>query len=200
MKVLQDRDVAKEGVITRLHKRIELLMDEEKQYKGAICSLNEEVKDLKGKLEEEGCQRKSEREAKEKVNKEPTVLLEQVEMARADAVNEYKASQPFIDFCGGYYGEGFEDCLKQVKSLYPHLDFSKVNMDEPLPSTPTGDTMQEENDDSTEPNPKDGSVVLAQPTTDASVTSLVPSIEPVNIEDLDIGEKTDGNSPNPPAS
>ena len=90
---------------------------------------------MKGKLEEEGRQRKSEQEANEKVDKEPTVLLEQVEMARADAVNEYKASQPFIDFCGGYYGEGFEDCLKQVKSLYPHLDFSKINMDEPLPVT-----------------------------------------------------------------
>ena len=55
MKVLQDRGVAKEGVIAHLHKHIELLTDEEKQYKEAICSLNEEVKDLKGKLEEEGC-------------------------------------------------------------------------------------------------------------------------------------------------
>jgi len=64
-----------------------------------------------------------------------------VETARIDAVNEYKASQPFIDFYGGYYGEGFEDCLKQVKSLYLHLDFSTVTMDEPLLSTPAGDTV-----------------------------------------------------------
>ena len=55
MKALQDRSVAKEGVIDHLHKRIELLTDEEQQYKGAIRSLNEEVKNLKGKLEEEGC-------------------------------------------------------------------------------------------------------------------------------------------------
>ena len=48
MKALQDRGVAKEGVITRLHKCIELLMDEEEQYKGAIRSLHEEVKNLKG--------------------------------------------------------------------------------------------------------------------------------------------------------
>ena len=52
-----------------LHKRIKLLTDEEKQYKDAIRSLNEEVKVLKGKLEEEGHQRKSEQEAKEKVEK-----------------------------------------------------------------------------------------------------------------------------------
>ena len=54
----------------------------------------------------------SERETKEKVEKELTALLEQVETARADAANEYKASQPFIDFYGGYYGEWFKDCLK----------------------------------------------------------------------------------------
>ena len=47
-----------------------------------------------------------------------------METAKADAVNEYKASQSFIDSCDGYYGVGFEDCLRQVKSLYPHLDFS----------------------------------------------------------------------------
>ena len=92
MKALQDRGVAKEGVIARLHKHIEHLTDEEEQYKGAICFLNEKVKNLKGKLQEEGRQRKSEQEAKEKVEKELIALLEQVEMARVDAVNEYKAS------------------------------------------------------------------------------------------------------------
>ena len=76
IKALQDRGVAKEGVIACLHKRMELLMDEEKQYKGAIRSFNKEVKNLKGKLEEEGRQRKSKQEAKEKVEKELTTLFE----------------------------------------------------------------------------------------------------------------------------
>ena len=89
---VQDRGIAKERVIACLHKCIELLTEEEEQYKGAICSLNEEVKNLKGKLQEEGRQRKSEQEAKEKVEKELTTLLEQVETARVDAINEYKAS------------------------------------------------------------------------------------------------------------
>ena len=69
-----------------------------------------------------------------------TALLEQVEIARANAVIEFKASQPFINSCAVYYGDRFEDCLKQVKSVYLHLDLSKVTMD-PLPSTPTGDTI-----------------------------------------------------------
>ena len=73
-----------------------------------------------------------------------------MEIARADTVAEYKASQSFIDSCGGYYGVGFEDCLRQAKCLYPHLDFSKVTMDEPVPSTPAGDIIQEETNDSME--------------------------------------------------
>ena len=73
-------------------------------------------------------------------------------------------------------------------------------MDKPVPSTPTGDTIQEEIGDSTESNPKDNSVVLAQPATNAPFTSLVPSTEPKNVEDLAAGEKIDENSPNPPAS
>jgi len=68
-------------------------------------------------------------------------------------------------------------------------------MDEPLPLTPVGDTVQEETDDSTESNPKDGNVVLAQPAIDALVTSLVPSTGPVNVEDPVAEEKIDGNSP-----
>ena len=63
-------------MIARLHKCIELLTDKEEQYKGVIRSLNEEVKNLKGKLQEEGRQRKSKQEAKEKVEKELTTLLE----------------------------------------------------------------------------------------------------------------------------
>lgn len=129
-------------MITRLRKRNETLTNEQEQYKGALRTLNGEVKELREKLEEEGCQRKKEQETKVTVEKELMTLLEQVETARADAVNEYKASQPFIDFCTGYYGDGFEDCLQQVKSLYLDLDLSKVTLDDPLPSTPTGDSIR----------------------------------------------------------
>jgi len=46
------------------------------------------------------------------VEKELTPLLGWVKTTRADAVREFKASQPFIDSCTAYYGDGFEDCLK----------------------------------------------------------------------------------------
>ena len=100
-------------------------------------------------------------------------------------MKEFKASQTFIDSCAEYYGDGFEDCLKQVKSICLHLDFSKVSMDDPLPSTPTGDTILEESDDSTEPeaDPKDDSVVVAQLAVDQPVIPLTPSANPPNVED-----------------
>ena len=43
-------------------------------------------------------------------------LHEQTKKAKADAVVEFQASQSFIDACAFYYGEGFDDCLKQVRS------------------------------------------------------------------------------------
>ena len=55
------------------------------------------------------------------MEKELTALLGKVETAKANTVTEFKTSQPFIDSYAIYYGEGFEDCLKQVKSVYPHL-------------------------------------------------------------------------------
>ena len=73
------------------------------------------------------------------MEKELTTLCGQVETARDAVVTEFKASQPFIDARGIYYGDGFEDCLKQVKSVYLDLDLSKVSMDDPLSSTLAGD-------------------------------------------------------------
>lgn len=116
-------------------------MNEQDQYKEALCTLNKEVTELNEKLKEETCQRKKEQKAKAALEKELTGLLRQVEMARVDVMTEFKASQLFIDACVVYYGDGFEDCLKQVKFVCLHLDLSKVTMDDPLLSTPAGDTI-----------------------------------------------------------
>ena len=93
-------------------------------------------------------------------------------------MKEFRASQTFVDSYADYYGDGFEDCLKQVKSLYPYLDLSNVSMDDPLLSKPIGDATLEENDDFTESeaNPEDDGVVLAQP---AAVDKLVVLLTPL---------------------
>ena len=139
--------LVQEGVISRLRKNNKTLTNEQDQYKEALRTLNKKVMELNEKLKEETRQRVKEQEAKASLEKELTTLLKQV---RADAVIEFKASQSFIDSCAVYYGDGFEDCLKQVKFFYPYLDLSKVTMDDPLPSTPASDTIFEETNNSTQ--------------------------------------------------
>ena len=77
-------------------------------------------------------------------------LCGKVETARADAVTDFRALQLLIDAYAVYYGDRFEDCLKQVKSVFPNLDLSKVTIDDPLLTTPAGGgTVSEETDDFT---------------------------------------------------
>ena len=104
------------------------------------------MKETKGKLKEADYQ-------KEALQQEVTALREKVETSGTNAIQEFKASQSFIDFCADYYGTGFDDCLKQVASVFPELDLSGITMDD------KGDGSPESN-----PPPKeDGVVFLAQP-------------------------------------
>ena len=52
IKALQDRCVAKEGVINHVRKHNATLMNEQGQYKEAMRTFDQEVKELKRKLEE----------------------------------------------------------------------------------------------------------------------------------------------------
>ena len=51
---IQDRCVAKEGVVSRVRKHNTNLLKEQEQYKDAPHTLNSELKETKGKLEEAG--------------------------------------------------------------------------------------------------------------------------------------------------
>ena len=55
VKALQDRCVAKEGVVGRVRKHNATLMNEQGQYKEAIRTLNKELKEVREKLEEAEC-------------------------------------------------------------------------------------------------------------------------------------------------
>ena len=117
-------------------------------------------------------------------------LRERVETAGTDAVQEYKASQSFIDSCAKYYGTGFDDCLKQVASVFPELDLSGIMMDD------EGDGSPESN-----PPPKDdGVVVLAQPATNPPHT---PASNPltvlVDVENQEPQKDDENPAKTPPA-
>ena len=125
MKALQNRCFVEEGVIRRLRKCQEIQNKEMDQYKEAIRTLNKELTVVTVKLKLESILRDKAQKTKENLEVELTSICGQVEMAKADAITEFKASQPFIDACAIYYGDRFEDFLKQVRSVYrlPKLGF-----------------------------------------------------------------------------
>lgn len=124
-----------------------------------------------------------------------------MEKARADVVAKFRISQPFFNACGVYYGDGFEDCLKQVKAAYPNLDLSQIVIDDTVPPTPGGDdTVSDETVDSVhtikqEVKEADG-MVIAQPALDGLDTVVVPSTENrTTTEGLSIVNPTAPNAP-----
>ena len=52
VKALQDRCITKKGVITRVRKHNTNLMNEQGQYKDAVRTLNQELKEVREKLVE----------------------------------------------------------------------------------------------------------------------------------------------------
>ena len=160
VKALQDRCLAKEGVVTRVRKHNVALMNEQGQYKEAMRTFNQEVKKLRKKLVEASSQ-------KQKLQEKVTALQEKVKTARTDAVQKFKTSESFIDSCTDYYSTRFDDCLKQVASAFPELVFSGISMDAPEPVTPARNIITDDDDGvlESQPSPKvDSGIVLAQPT------------------------------------
>ena len=147
-------------------------MNEQGQYKDAVRTLNKELKEVREKL--------GEADRQSVKLKEVTVLEQRVQTAGADAVRDFKASQSFVDSCAGYYGTGFDDCLKQVASAFPGLDLSGITMDDgddgPSHSAVTPEA--------------DGVVVLAQPAANPPTPAFV------DVEDHPAdGNPADGSAP-----
>ena len=170
---LQDRCIAKEGVVTRVRKHNAHLMNEQGQYKDTVYTLNKELKEVREKLVEADRQ-------SDKLKEEVTALEQRLQTAGVDAVRDFKASQSFIDSYAGYYGTGFDDCLKQVASAFPELDLSGITMDdgEDGPShsaaTPEADSV----------------IVLTQPTANPPTPAFV------DVEDHQAdGNPVDGSAP-----
>ena len=59
---------------------------------------------------------------------EITSFRESIDKFKADAVEEFKDSQIFVDLLGSQYGEGFEDFRKQAIGLFQDMDFSSSRL------------------------------------------------------------------------
>ena len=170
----------KEGVVGHVRKHNATLMKEQGQYKEAIHTFNQEVKKLKGKLEEADRQ-------KQKLQEEVTALRKKVETAGTDAVQKFKTSQLFIDSCGDYYGTGFDDCLKQVTSAFSELDLSEISMDTREPVSPARNVITDDDDGTPKsqlPPKADGGGVLAQP----AVTPPPTPVSKIPVVTIDVDD------------
>ena len=49
-------------------------------------------------------------------------------LAKEKAVQEYRDSDALLTELGTSYNDGFDDALRQAKTLYPKFDFSAVNI------------------------------------------------------------------------
>lgn len=116
---------------------------------------------------------------------EQAALRGQMEKAKVDAMVEFWTSQPYFDTCGAYYGDGFNDCLKQVGFVYPHLDLSKIAIDETVLQTlGRDDAANDETDDSVhtvEQRVKDDDLVLVQSAPKGPNAPIAPStVDPLS--------------------
>ena len=136
------------------------------------------------------------------LEEELTTLRKQVEKAGADAVQEFKASQSYIDSCANYYGTRFDDYLKQVASAFLELDLSGITMEESVPTTPAGNTVVDEGDDSIDLGLplKGDDIMLAQLITNPPVPASKSSIELLDVENPPAKDKEDGISTNVPTA
>nr|POE52703.1 hypothetical protein CFP56_17656 [Quercus suber] len=170
-----------------LSRHQEIENKERVQYKEALCTLNEELTSVNAKLKEKSCLREEAEKVRAALAAELLTFREQMDKAKADTVMKFRASQNFIDACGVYYGDRFDDYLKQVGFIYPDLDLSKFTLNDPVPTTPRGgDTVNEESDDSIhieKQGPKDDGVVIAKLVPTGTVAPLVLSAKDPSTQD-----------------
>lgn len=142
--------------------------------------------------------------ARTNLTMELAALREQMDKSKADVVVEFRVSQPFFDVCGMFYGDGFDDCLKQVGAAYPNLNLSQITIDDTILLTPGGDdTVSEETNDSVhmvEQGAKDTDVetIVQLPPDNSETPAIQFDVDPFTV---DGPSTTDGpSSVNPTAS
>ena len=68
------------------------------------------------KLKEETRLKEEAEMAKANLMTELTTFHKKIDKAKVVTMAEFRVSQPFFNPCGAYYGDGFDECLKQVEA------------------------------------------------------------------------------------
>ena len=64
--------------------------------------------------------------------KEISDAKDRLRQVKEGATREYRVSDVYLTELRGIYVDGFNDCLRQVKTSFPDLDFSHVSIDTPV--------------------------------------------------------------------
>ena len=72
------------------------------------------------------------RQVLEDKEKEISDAKDRLRQVKEDVTWEYCESDVYLTELGGIYINGFDDCLRQVKTSFPDLDFSHVSIDIPV--------------------------------------------------------------------
>ena len=120
-KGLMDRSLHQELALERVCEKAELVEEELFELRNWKVVMEQKLK-----LAERA------RDEYQKMTEELKKALEDkendVRQAREKAVQEYRDSDVLISELEVCYNDGFDDALRQAKSLYPKLDFSSVNI------------------------------------------------------------------------
>lgn len=138
MRALQIKCAALQAMVKHLCTRMATDSKDLKKFKDALRLLNGEVNDYKAQLEGGACRVEELTKANTNLTIELATLCEQVDKTKANAVEEFKDSQPYFVKLGDQYDEGFEDFRKLAIASFPSLDYSQIQIGSTVLMTPHG--------------------------------------------------------------
>ena len=129
MKGLMDHCLSQATVVDCMRakaKAIEAELGETKPWK----AVQENKLDLTKKLlEEEEVQIEALKKVLKDKEDEISKSKKQLRQAKEDAIKEYRDSDALLVELGSSFADGFDDCLCQVKALFPDLNLSHIIID-----------------------------------------------------------------------
>ena len=146
MKGLMDRCMAQETLVDQLKERAESAETEQNELKASWEVQVKKLNVTRKALEESEAQTGVLKKVLKDKEGEISFLRKQIRQAKEDGKTEFCNSDGFLSKLSGCYADGFNECLRQVKALFPDLDVSWVSLDDmaqtPTKSIESGDTNE----------------------------------------------------------
>ncbi|XP_075633908.1 uncharacterized protein LOC142606444 [Castanea sativa] len=129
MKGLFGRCLNHETSMDRLRQKNKTMEEELHELKTYKINMDRKLKcseQVRGEVEKENGHL---RELLNNKDKQLTETMSKLDNAKEIAVQEYRDSENLITELGNSFADGFDDAIRQVKSSYPELDLSHINID-----------------------------------------------------------------------